>query len=182
VISHIEKENEYTDAVMEPFKSLQDQVCKELIGRVIEEDRCYPYKYGEYFYYWRTEKGKGYRIYCRSKSIGVKEEILLNENEMAEGKDFFKVGILSVSPNGKTLAFSTDEVGSERYNLQFKNLQTGELLEEVVKDTEDFAWVDNNTYVYTKQNASWRPYCVKLRSLSNPGNARMLFEEKDEKH
>lgn len=182
VLSHLEEENAYADAMMEPYKDLTEQVYKELRGRVIEEDKCYPYKEGEYFYYWRKEEGKGYSIYCRSKTVGGDEEILLNQNEMAEGKKFFKVLVKKVSPDGKILAYSTDEVGAERWTLQFKNLETGELIGEAVEDMSGFAWVDSDTYVYTKQNKAWRPYCVMSRKVSNPGNERLIFEDKDEKH
>jgi len=182
VLSHLEAENDYSNGVMEPYKDLQEQVYNELRGRVVEEDKCYPYKEGEFFYYWRTEAGKGYRVFCRSKTVDGDEEILLNENEMAEGKDFFKVRVKSVSPNGKILAFSKDEDGSERWSLEFKDLETGEQIGEVVKDMSGFAWVDDDTYVYTKQNKAWRPYCVISRKVSCTGSERVVFEDKDEKH
>src|SRR5438876_10579317 len=92
VKAYLEAENAYTDAVMKPTASLQKKLYDEMLGRIKETDVDVPYKYGEYFYYSRTEAGKQYQIRCRKKgSLDAPEEVLLDVNEMARGQKFMSV-------------------------------------------------------------------------------------------
>ena len=78
-----------------------------------------PKRLDDFYYYSRTETGKQYAIYCRKKgSLDAKEEVLLDENELAKGQKYFRVGSLSVSRDHKLLAYSTDTNGSETYVLR----------------------------------------------------------------
>src|ERR1041385_6591164 len=112
VIKHLEAENAYTDAVMKPTAALQDKLYKEMVGHIKETDRSVPYRWGDYFYYTRTEQGKQYPINCRQKgSLDAPEEIVLDQNELAKGLKFFAVGAFVPSDDGNLLAYSTDTTG-----------------------------------------------------------------------
>src|ERR1700745_1397007 len=79
VRAYLEKENDYTDAVMKPTEPLQKKLYDEMLSHVKETDVEVPYREGDYFYYVRTEAGKQYQIRCRKKiSAGAKEEVLLD--------------------------------------------------------------------------------------------------------
>ena len=54
------------------------------------------------------------------------EQILLDENLLAEGHDYFAVGSLAVSPDHRWLAYSTDTTGGERFTMRFVDLETGD--------------------------------------------------------
>ena len=104
VIAHLEAENAYSEAVMKPTAALQDKLYKEMVGHIKETDVNVPYRWGGYFYYTRTEQGKQYPISCRKKgSLDAKEEVVLDQNEMAKGLKFFSVGAFVPSDDGNLL-------------------------------------------------------------------------------
>src|SRR3954451_9423966 len=65
VLEYMSAENEYTDAVMEPTKELQQTLYDDMLGRIHETDTSAPTRRGPYQYYVRTEEGKQYEINCR---------------------------------------------------------------------------------------------------------------------
>ena len=136
VIKYLEAENAYTDEVMKPTASLQETLYKEMLGRIKQTDLSVPYRIGEYFYYSRTEEGKQYSYRCRRKgSMQGPEEILLDQNKLAEGHSFLGVGAFTVSDDGNLLAYSTDTTGYRQYTLHVKDLRTGETLSEAIERT-----------------------------------------------
>src|SRR4030095_13252916 len=109
VIAHLEAENTYSEAVIKPPAAWQDKLYKEMVGHIKETDVTVPYRWGGYFYYSRTEQGKQYPIGCRKKgSLDDREEVVLDQNEMAKGLKFFNVGAFVPSDDGNLLAYSTD--------------------------------------------------------------------------
>ena len=106
-LKYLEAENRYTEAVMKPTDALQSKLYAEMLGRIKQTDLSVPLKRDEYFYYSRTEEGKQYAILCRRKAVeNAPEEILLDENAMAEGHKYFRVGNFAPSPDHKLLAYS----------------------------------------------------------------------------
>src|SRR5260370_5475110 len=92
VPAYLEAENSYTDSVMSPTAGLQSKLYDEMLSHIKQTDVQVPYKDGEYFYYTRTEEGKQYPYYCRKKgSTEGKEEIILDQNELAKGEKFMSV-------------------------------------------------------------------------------------------
>lgn len=152
VIDYLTQENDYLTAVMNPVKDFQNNLFEEMKARIQEQDESVPYKDGNYFYYSKYVEGGEYPIYCRKKeSLDGKEEILLNGNEMAKGHKYFNIGGFEVSDNEQILAFGTDTISRRNYILQFKNLKTGELLNDKIDLTEggSYAWAaDNKTIFY----------------------------------
>lgn len=183
VTAYLEAENAYTEALMQPTQKLQKELYDELLSHIDENELGAPYQRGEYFYYTRNEEGKNYEIHCRKKgSLAAPEEVILDENKLAEGKTYFAVGVLQPSPDGKLLAYSTDEVGNERYTLQVLNLETGEHLPTQVKDTYySVAWAnDNKTLFYDRVDEASRPYQLYRHTIGEDSDV-LVYEEKDEK-
>lgn len=120
VIAYLKAENDYTAAKMQHTEGLQKSLYDEMLSRIKETDLSVPYRIKDYFYYSRTEEGKDYSILCRKyQSLDAAEEILLDQNELAAGKEFFSLGVSSISPNQQILAYSTDTTGAEQYTLFF---------------------------------------------------------------
>ena len=142
VIAHLEAENAHTDAVMEPTKGLQDDLFEEIKGRIQETDLSVPYRDRGYYYYHRYEAGKEYPVFCRKKgSLEAAEEVMLDGNELSQGHDFFSVGRRAVSSGEDILAYAVDTVGRRQYTVRFKDLNTGEVLEDELTDvTANLAW------------------------------------------
>ncbi len=183
VLEYIKAENAYADSVTASTKDLRDTLYKEMVARIKETDLSVPVRDSGYFYYSRDEAGKQYKVYCRKKgTLDAPEEVLLDVNKLAEGKDFMSIGTNEVSPDQQVLAYATDDQGNERYSLHFKNLATGELYPEVVDSIAGplvFA-NDNKTVFYVIADQTWRPYKVIRHELgTDPKTDVEVFHEPD---
>jgi len=185
VIKYLEEENLYLDAKMAGTKELQENLFNEIVGRIKQTDISVPFKYNGYWYFTRVEEGKEYPIHSRKKeSMEAPEEIVLNVNEMAEGHKYFQVAGTSVSPDNKMIAYGVDTVSRRIYTLYFKNIETGEILEDVIpRFSGSVAWGnDNKTIFYTRMDEeTLRSFQVFRHILgTDPSNDELVFEEKDD--
>ncbi|MDZ7333346.1 MAG: S9 family peptidase [candidate division KSB1 bacterium] len=183
VITYLQAENDYKDAVLKHTKKLQEKLYKEIIGRFKQTDMSVPYRDNGYYYYIRYEEGQEHPIYCRKKgSLEAQEEIMLNVNEMAKGHDFYQVVGLSVSDDNKFLAFGVDTVSRRKYTIYFKNLETNELLPDALPNTSGgAAWAsDNKTVFYATKDSTLRPFKIMRHILgTDPAEDAEVFHEKD---
>ena len=184
VIEHLEAENRYTEAMMQHTEDFQKQLYQELLGRIQETDLSVPEKMGDYYYYTRTEEGKQYPIYCRKKgSLEADEEVLLDQNALAEGHEYLEIGVYKISPNHQLLAYSTDITGGESYTLHIKDLNTGQLLSDQISNTYySVEWAnDNQTLFYTTLDVAKRPYKLYRHQLGSDSAAdALIYHETDE--
>jgi oligopeptidase B len=187
-LKYLNAENQYTEAVMKPLAALQEKLYQEMRGRIQEADASVPYQIDQYEYYDRTEAGKQYPVYCRkaltneNSSVAAPEEILLDCNQMAQG--YFHLGTLGVSRDHHLLAYSTDTSGSEEFVLRIKDLTSGKLLPETIKNTAaSIAWAnDSRTLYYLTLDDANRPYRLYRHVLGeDPKKDTLLFEEKDQR-
>lgn len=183
VLEYLNAENEYTEKVMKPTKGLQDTLYQEMLSRIKETDLSVPKKIGDYFYYSRTEEGKQYPIYCRKKgNMNAEEEVLLDQNILAQGHNYFDLGVFEVSPNHKLLVYSIDTTGAEKFTLYIKNLETDEIYKETITNTGySVAWAnDNKTFFYTTLDEAKRPYKI-LRHQVGTGVSedKLVYFEQD---
>ncbi|MBC8121928.1 MAG: S9 family peptidase, partial [Gemmatimonadaceae bacterium] len=184
VIEYLEAENRYTETLMRQTEKLQADLYKELVGRIKQTDLTVPERQNGYYYYSRTEEGKQYTIYCRKKGdLSAPEEILVDQNALAEKSAYFRVGAYRVSPNQRYLAYSVDTDGSEIYTIYLKDLQNGELMADRITNAYGYAldWAnDDRTLFYVTQDSAKRPYRVYRHTLGSTQADGLLFEEKDE--
>jgi oligopeptidase B len=182
VLAYVRDENKFTELMMKRTEALQDKLFKEFVSRTKEDDTTVPVKEGEYRYYDRVVKGRQYPIHCRKRAKKkAKEEIILDENELAAGKEFCKIYQPKISPDGKLLGFLLDESGAEKENLFVKNLATGEVRSEGITSIDEFEWAnDNKTVVYSVVNDVQRPEKVFMHVLgADPKDDVLLYHEKD---
>ncbi|MGB8980282.1 MAG: S9 family peptidase, partial [Anaerolineales bacterium] len=190
VLKYLHAENDYLEEIMGHTKSLQETLYAEMKARLQETDTTVPESRGEYFYYSRTEEGRQYPIYCRKKgSLDGPEEILLDQNVLAEGKSFCSVGALTVSPDGTKLAYSLDIDGGEVYTLYVKDLMSGTLYPEFIVNTYSSVYFhtgvewanDSQTLFYITLDASERPFKLFRHRLgTDPQQDTLVFHEEDE--
>ena len=155
VVQYLEAENKYTDTMMSGTKDFREDLFKELKGRIKEKDESVPVLNNGYYYYTRTEDGKQYFKYCRKKgNLSAPEEVLLDVDEMAKGLPYFSASGMKVSPDNKLLAYGVDKVSRRQYTIHIKNLETGEVLNDAIPNTQaDPVWAaDNKTLFYTAKN------------------------------
>jgi len=184
VMKYLEAENGYTEAMMKPTEEFQEQLYKELLGRIKETDFSVPEKIDDYYYYSRTEEGKQYPIYCRKKGgLEASEAILLDQNALAVGHKYLEVGVFKISPDHQLLAYSVDTTGSEAYTLYVKDLNTGKLLGDEIPNTDySTEWSnDNKTIFYTVLDESKRPYKLYRHTLgTKPKEDVLVYYEPDQ--
>ena len=155
VVDYIGKETEYLENNLKHTKPLQKTLYDEMVGRIKKDDESVPYFENEYYYYSRYERSKEYPIYCRKyNSLDNDEEIILDVNILAEGHDYFAIGGMSISPNNQWLSYGVDTLSRRYYKIYFKNLVSGDVLEQTIPNTSgSAAWAnDNRTVFYTSKN------------------------------
>jgi oligopeptidase B len=197
-IAYLEAENAYTAALTAGQAGLREAIFAEIRARTKETDLSVPVRNGGWWYYARTQEGKQYPVHCRRAvrpddtgppltEDGAAldgEEVLVDGNVLAVGREYFSLGAVKVSPDGRLLAFSTDFAGDERFTLRVKNLVTGETAADEIPDTSyDCAWsLDGSALFYVTVDEAWRPYRV-WRHLIGTAVAQdvVVFEEPDER-
>lgn len=186
VLAYLKEENDYTEAGLKHTEELQKQLFEEMKGRIKEDDSSVPVKQNGYWYYTRFEVGQDYAFNCRKKDSMEtgEEEILINGPEMAKGKDYWALGGLSISENNRFMVYGVDEVSRRVYTLRVRDLQTGEMFNEVIEGTSGSAtWAsDNLHFFYTKKDPqTLRDSQIWRHELgTDPAQDVMVFEETDE--
>ncbi|MBB3762358.1 S9 family peptidase [Xanthomonas arboricola] len=185
MLAYLNAENAYTDTVMAPLKPLEDTLYTEIVGRIKQDDASVPYRERGYWYYTRFEAGKDYPIQARRKgSMDAPEQILLDVNQMAQGKGYFSVGDAEVSQDNRILAWADDAVGRRQYTIRFKNLDTGEIYPDTVEGVSaNVVWADDNKTLFYVENDPETLLTVRVKKhvLGTPSKDDVLvYEEKDD--
>ena len=187
VLAHLEAENAWFEARMAAHKPFIETLFKEMRGRIKEADKSVPQKDGDFLYWIEFEEGAEYKKWWRrpvsaGDDAGA-DQLILDEVALAEGKDYFRLGAISVSQNGKLLAFSVDDNGSERFTARVKDLETGELLPDEIPGTlSSLVWVaDDKAVVYSLANEQWRTDNARIHWLGKEISSDVeLYHENDE--
>lgn len=194
-IAYLEAENAATERATQGLSGLADAIYGEIKSRVKETDMSVPQRAGDWWYYGRTIEGKDYALSCRVPATGEPwtppevadqmpgEQVLLDANELAEGHDFFSLGASSVTTSGRLLAYSVDTTGDERFDLRIKDLETGELLPDVIEGVFYGAtWAGEDYLFYVRCDEAWRPHQIWRHEVGTDAAEDVLvYEENDEK-
>jgi oligopeptidase B len=196
-IAYLMAENEYTKEQTGKLDGLAEEIFGEIKARTLETDLSVPSRKGGWWRYARTVEGQQYAIYCRTPAgaevrpplpAGGKpldgEQVLLDCNELAAGHDFFSLGVFSISPDDRLLAYSTDFSGDERYTIRIKDLETGEIRSDEIPNTAySAAWsLAGDALFYVTVDDAWRPYRVWRHTVGEPADRdTIVFEETDER-
>ncbi|MFA8449194.1 MAG: S9 family peptidase [Bacteroidales bacterium] len=185
VISYLEQENKYLDEQMKPVEQFREDLFKELVARIKQNDMSVPSRLRNYYYYNRFEKGQEYPVFCRKKgNLDADEEIILDCNELAKGHSFFQIGGVSVSHDNMRLAFSVDNIGRRKYNIKIKDLATGEISDQEIENTSgEVSWANDNKSIFfvRKDEETLRPYQVYRCCFDNQfHDETLVYEDLDE--
>lgn len=198
LLAHLQAENAYTAFMTEPSAKLQADLYDEMLSHIKETDESVPYPDHGWFYLSRTVEGKQYPIHCRYpvRSVATKdgtasatsgEEVLLDVNQLALGEAFMAVGGMTVSPDGRLLAYSTDNTGFRQYTLHLRDLTSGEDLPDTAKRVGSFTWAaDSATLFYTTEDEVTKRQDKVFRHVlrskgDEPGHDPIIYEEADER-
>jgi oligopeptidase B len=184
VLAYLRAENAYFAAAMAPHQPLIETLFQEMRGRIQEDDSSVPVKDGAYEYWWAFQPGAQYRTWYRRplEQVDAAPAIIFEEPKEAEGKQYFRLGAMEVSPDGRYAALLVDDDGSERFQLRIRDLGTGRDIETVTEvGIGQPVWTsDSRGIVYTEVNDQWRSYRARLHRLGEPpAGDKTLYEEKD---
>ncbi|ESQ92156.1 peptidase [Asticcacaulis sp. AC460] len=186
MLAYLRAENAYADTVLADSKPLAETLYKEVTARLVPDDASVPYLKGGYWYYTRYVAGKDYPVVARRKGeMTAPEEILLDQNAMAEGKGYFRVGAWTVSPDKTKIAWAEDTVGRGQYGLKVKTIATGEILDAKVSNIEDIVWSDDNATIFyiDKDPVTLLSKRVKAHVIGSEAAAdRLVYEEADDSY
>jgi len=181
--AYLETENVYQEAVMADTAALQDKFFGEMKGRIKEEDSTVPAPDGPYAYYSAFVPGGQHpRLLRKNRDMSGPEQLILDGNELARGREYFRFGGIAMSPDHKVAAWAFDDKGSEFYELRVRDVASEEDHADVLQNTAGGAtWAaDGKSYFYTLQDENHRPLKTFQHVLGHPQAAdRLVYEEKD---
>ena len=151
LIAYLETENEYFKNWRNSRVDYQGEIFNELKNMIPNEEETLRVKDGNYFYYSRIKADQQYSTYFRHQST---EEVLLDANKEAEGKEFYSVAGLNVSPSEELLLYGEDLNGRREYTLRIKDLKNNKMLsDEIVKVSPSSVWSNDSQYIlYAKKD------------------------------
>ena len=194
LLAYLEAENAYTASVMAPTAELQSTLYNEMLSHIQETDESVPYRLGDWFYSTRTVEGSQYPIHYRRAATNPDlnsafdptqpEQVILDVNQLAEGKPFMDIGAMAVSPDGNLLAYTTDSTGFRQYTLHIRDLRTGTDLADTAERVGSLAWAaDSRTLFYsTEDETTKRQDRIFRHALGAPAaEDTLIFHEEDER-
>lgn len=180
ILSYLEQENAYFDAALQPVERLKDKIFEELKGRLKQDDESVPVKDGDWFYWWKFEPGAQYRNWWRRPVEGGDDVLLLSETQRADGHDFYQLGAIAVSPDGRYLAVSEDRQGDERFQIQIRPINGEEWTVLAEGASPNIVWdADAKGVFYVELNENHRPYQVHHLPISGEGSTSIYKEQDD---
>ncbi len=168
VLAHLNAENAYAESLTADLEALRAQLFGEYLGRIVEDDESVPWIGEDGWTYWsKTERGENYPVILRRK--GDETQVVLDENAMAEGHDYFSVTQWAISPGGEMVAWLEDTTGYEHATLRIRDIATGHEVDEAIGEVGafDLAWLDDETLFYTRYDASSRPDSVHRHTIGS---------------
>ena len=180
LISYLESENDYFQNWRDSNIDYESSIYKELKSMIPDEEETLRVKDGSFYYYSRIKASEQYSTYYRNSS---NEEILLDVNKEAEGKEFYNVAGLNISPDENLLLYGEDLNGRREYTLRIKNLKNNSLLEdEIVKASPSAIWSNDSEYIiYAKKDEETliqnQIYLHKLGT--NQDEDKLIYKESD---
>ena len=200
VLAYLQAENAYADQVMAPLKPVEDRLYEEIVGRIKQDDSSIPARERGWWYYARYEAGKDYPIHARREdgpgvdAISIQranergdfsgEQVLLDVNALAEGKDYYAIGAYEISPDNTIMAWADDTNGRRQYTFRFRNLATGEDYPEQITGTSgDLVFADDNRTVFYVENDPDTLLTKRVKRHvigTDPADDAVVYEEHDD--
>ncbi len=178
----IDAENAYAAEVLAPTESLRKTLVAEMRGRMQEDEAEVPRPDGPFLYYARHRQGGQHEAHCRAAREGGAEQVLLDGDAEAQGKNFFDIGVARHSPDHAKLAWSYDDKGSEFYKIKVRELGSGADGATIVENTDgSLVWMaDSEGFYYVRVDANHRTCEIYRHALgTDAADDVLVFAEHD---
>lgn len=183
ILDYLNAENAYAKQFFDQHQTLVQRYIEELKNVVDIDDVTYPISKGNgYAYFFKSFKGKDYIQHWRKDIKTGKEELLLDENELAIGHGYFSLSYCEHSPDHRYIAYAYDIDGSERMTLKIKDVEKNKVLPIDIANVSGngFVWSnDSKGFYFQKVDDNWRSNRVFFTTLDCPNDHLLVFEEKD---
>jgi oligopeptidase B len=179
---YLETENAYTESLLGHTAALQKRLVAEMRGRIKEDDSSVPSPDGAFAYFRRFREGGQHELFGRMPRNGGTGEIVLDGDELAKGRDYFRFGGSRHSPDHRLQAWSADTKGSEYFEIRVRDWQTGKDHDDVVAETDGgVVWTaDSRSFFYVKLDDNHRPMQVWRHRLGTAqADDLLIYEEQD---
>ncbi|MFI8415673.1 S9 family peptidase [Serratia sp. NPDC078593] len=185
VLEYLQAENAFTDATLKPQQPLREALYQEMVARIPQQEHSVPYVRRGYRYQTRYEPGNEYALYVRQPASETEQwDTLLDGNQRAEGREFYTLGGLEVSPNNQMMAVAEDFLSRRQYDIRFKSLLDGQWGDDVLENTSgSFEWANDSSCIYyvRKHAQTLLPYQVYRHVIgANPLDDVLVYQETDD--
>lgn len=179
---HLHSENEYCRSVLADSEPLQRTLVCELSDRLPPSDMSVWTQDGPFEYGLHQARNAEYPQLVRRPTGGCAYSVMVDLATEAKGRLYFRSGYSVHSPTHRMLAWFVDEVGSERFTIFFRDLETGiDLIEHVQGAAMGGAFSnDGRFFLYIGLDDSNRnSYLYAHRLGEADSNDILLLEERD---
>jgi oligopeptidase B len=185
-IAYLEAENQHCEDWFAPHAEVVETLFSEIKSRIQETDESVPTLKDGWWYATRTEEGSQYPIHCRGASRETATAtVILDENLLADGHEYFSLGAFDISPDTHLLIWSSDTDGSEHFTMHIRDLRTGLDLADEIEDTSwaGTAWgADSQFIFYVTYDEQERPSTVWRHEIGTSQKQDVqVFDEPDER-
>ncbi|MFN8189580.1 MAG: prolyl oligopeptidase family serine peptidase [Nocardioidaceae bacterium] len=187
VMAHLAAERAFYDASVTHLHSLIETLRTEMVSRLAPTDVSPRRHRVAFSYYTEHPAGRDYARLLREKfrrenvsdtdssdvtsvTDGNRAEVLLDLNDLVDDSGYLSLGVESVSPDERLLAWSVDRAGDEVFGLRFRDLERGEDLADLIPRTYyTGAWsADSQWFFYTVHDEAYRPFQVWRHRIGTP--------------
>ena len=183
VISHLNSENDYVENWFLSGEDERDSLFEEITDRIPKKEDSVPVRLKNYEYFRRYEPGNEYGIYIRRKDKNSQENIIIDVNKLAKGKEFYQLANWSISPDEKTMTYAEDESGRRQYTIKFKDLEKDTTSNYSLSNTSgDMAWSSDGKYLFyvLRNEETLLPFKLFRHELgTSQDQDALVYEEKD---
>ena len=183
ICDHLRRENEYCCSVLADSEPLQRTLAHELNDRLPPPgDISVWTRDGSFEYGLHQERDADHPQLVRRPSGGGTCRVMVDLAAEANGRPYFRSGYSVHSPNHRMLAWFVDDVGSERFTLIFRDLETGSDLPERIRDVAVGGAFSNDGlfFLYIGLDDCNRKKCLFAHRLGEaPSRDILLLEEHD---
>ena len=200
--AYVRDQNRYCQERLAGQESLRATLLKEFTDRVQQTDMSVPTRMHGYWYFSRTLKGQEYGVQCRlpvrdhddwdppavqtdaAPGSMPGEEVIFDANAEAKGHDFFSLGCLDLSADGRWMLYGLDTKGNERYDLRIRDLAENRDLPDRIDQVSSGAVLtpDGRWVFYTGLDKAWRPDTVWRHKVGTSADQDvMVYQEDDER-
>ncbi len=200
--AYVRDQNRYCQERLAGQEGLRATLLKEFTDRVQQTDMSVPTRMHGYWYFSRTLKGQEYGVQCRlpvrdqddwdppavqadaAPGSMPGEEVIFDANAEAKGHDFFSLGCLDLSVDGRWMLYGLDTKGNERYDLRIRDLAESRDLPDRIDQVSSGAVLtpDGHWVFYTGLDKAWRPDTVWRHKVGTSADQDvMVYQEADER-